>query len=49
MMKRAGSNPVSLWSILERLQRRLEDQGLPSRAADAVIEHALLQLARPAR
>jgi hypothetical protein len=38
-----------LWSILERLQRRLEDQGLPSGAADLVITRAVFELARPAR
>jgi hypothetical protein len=39
-------NPdLSLWSIIERLQRRLERQGMPPAAADRALSMALRQLA----
>jgi hypothetical protein len=39
-------NPdLSLWSIIERLQRRLERQGLTPASADRVLSVALRQLA----
>lgn len=41
---------MTLWSIIERLQRRLERQGLSPSAADRTIELALRRLATmPAR
>lgn len=36
---------LSLWSIIERLQRRLERQGMTASAADRAVELALRQLA----
>jgi hypothetical protein len=36
---------LSLWSIIERLQRRLERQGLSPAAADRALELAIRQLA----
>jgi hypothetical protein len=36
---------LSLWSIIERLQRQLERQGLTPRSADRVLSLALRQLA----
>ncbi|MEJ7603680.1 MAG: hypothetical protein WKG01_37680 [Kofleriaceae bacterium] len=36
---------LSLWSIIERLQRRLERQGMTAKAADRAVELALRQLA----
>jgi len=39
-------NPdLSLWSIIERLQRRLERQGMSPAAADRALAVALRQLA----
>ena len=39
-------NPdLSLWSIIERLQRRLERQGMTPAAADRVLAVAQRQLA----
>ncbi len=38
-------NELSLWSIIERLQRRLERQGLSPKAADRAVTLALRQLA----
>jgi hypothetical protein len=38
-------NELSLWSIIERLQRRLERQGLPPATADRALSLALRQLA----
>jgi hypothetical protein len=37
---------LSLWSIVERLQRRLERQGLSGATADAAIARAVDVLAR---
>jgi hypothetical protein len=40
------TNPdLSLWSIIERLQRRLERQGLSPAAADRALSIAIRQLA----
>ena len=36
---------LSLWSIIERLQRRLERQGMTPASADRVLSVALRQLA----
>jgi hypothetical protein len=36
---------LSLWSIIERLQRRLERQGMTPAAADRALSTALRQLA----
>jgi hypothetical protein len=36
---------LSLWNIIERLQRRLERQGLTPASADRVLSSALRQLA----
>lgn len=36
---------MSLWSIIERLQRRLERQGLSPAAADRALTLAIRQLA----
>ncbi len=40
-----ASNDMSLWSIIERLQRRLERQGLSASAADRAVALAVRQLA----
>ena len=39
------SPDLSLWSIIERLQRRLERQGLSPAAADRALSIAIRQLA----
>lgn len=36
---------LSLWSIIERLQRRLERQGMSPAAADRALSIAIRQLA----
>lgn len=36
---------LSLWSIIERLQRRLERQGMTAAAADKAVALAVRQLA----
>jgi len=41
------SPDLSVWSIIERLQRRLERQGLTPAAADRALALALRQLAMP--
>ena len=38
-------NDLSIWSIIERLQRRLERQGLSAAAADKAVAIAVRQLA----
>ncbi|HEY4059841.1 MAG TPA: hypothetical protein VGM39_24670 [Kofleriaceae bacterium] len=38
-------NDMSIWSIIERLQRRLERQGMSAQAADRAVSVALRQLA----
>jgi hypothetical protein len=38
-------NDLSLWSIIERLQRRLERQGMSPRMADLAVATAIRQLA----
>ena len=40
-----ASNDLSLWSIIERLQRRLERQGMSAAAADKAVAVAVRQLA----
>jgi len=40
-----AKNDLSLWSIIERLQRRLERQGMTASAADRAVATALRQLA----
>jgi hypothetical protein len=42
-------NDLSLWSIIERLQRRLERQGMSPRAADRAVALAVRQLATQGR
>jgi len=44
-----ASNDLSLWSIIERLQRRLERQGLTAAAADRAVALAVRQLASVSR
>jgi hypothetical protein len=44
-MTMKAQNQLSLWSIIERLQRRLERQGLTAASADRVVAIALRQLA----
>ena len=38
-------NDLSLWSIIERMQRRLERQGMPPAIVDRALSLALRQLA----
>lgn len=38
-------NEMTLWTIIERMQRRLERQGMPAEAADRAVELAVRQLA----
>lgn len=40
-----AKNELTLWSIIERLQRRLERQGMSAAAADRAVALALKQLA----
>jgi hypothetical protein len=40
-----SQNDLSLWSIIERLQRRLERQGMTPAAADRALSIAIKQLA----
>ena len=40
-----AKNDLSLWSIIERLQRRLERQGMSPSAADRTISIAIRHLA----
>lgn len=42
-------NELSVWSIIERLQRHLERQGMSAAAADRAVTIALRQLALGAR
>ena len=42
-------NELSVWSIIERLQRRLERQGMSAATADRAVTIALRQLALSAR
>jgi hypothetical protein len=44
-IKMKAQNDLSLWSIIERLQRRLERQGMTPASADRVLSIALRQLA----
>jgi hypothetical protein len=41
-----SQNDLSLWSIIERLQRRLERQGMSPREVDREIAIAVRSLAR---
>jgi hypothetical protein len=40
-----AQSDLSLWSIIERLQRRLERQGMTPASADRALAQALRQLA----
>ncbi|HEX4421069.1 MAG TPA: hypothetical protein VH165_24295 [Kofleriaceae bacterium] len=40
-----AQNDMSLWSIIERVQRRLERQGMSPASADRALSIALRQLA----
>lgn len=40
-----AQNDLSIWSIIERLQRRLERQGMSAAAADRAVAIALRTLA----
>jgi len=40
-----AQNDMSIWSIIERLQRRLERQGMSAAAADKAVAIAVRQLA----
>ena len=40
-----AQNDLTLWSIIERLQRRLERQGLTPASADRLVSITLRQLA----
>lgn len=44
-----AQNEMTLWSIIERMQRRLERQGMPPKTADRMVSIALRQLATSAR
>jgi hypothetical protein len=44
-----AENDLSLWSIIERMQRRLERQGMPPATADRALSLALRQLATTKR
>jgi hypothetical protein len=44
-MTMKAQNDLSLWSIIERLQRRLERQGMSAAAADRAVANALRTLA----
>jgi len=44
-----SQNELSVWSIIERLQRRLERQGMSAAAADRAVTIALRQIALGAR
>jgi hypothetical protein len=41
-----AQNEMSVWSIIERLQRRLERQGMSAAEADRAVAAALKALAR---
>jgi uncharacterized protein YoaH (UPF0181 family) len=40
-----AQNDLSVWSIIERLQRRLERQGMSAKEADQAVAAALRSLA----
>jgi hypothetical protein len=44
-MKMNAQADLSLWNIIERLQRRLERQGMTPASADRALSIALRQLA----
>ena len=44
-----ADNDLSLWSIIERLQRRLERQGMTPKAADQMVSLTIRQLALAGR
>lgn len=43
-----AQNDLSLWSIIERLQRRLERQGMTPASADRVVSLTLREIATAA-
>ncbi|MBP6628068.1 MAG: hypothetical protein KBG28_05095 [Kofleriaceae bacterium] len=45
-MNRNRHANISLWNIVERLQRRLEEQGLPQSVVDATITRAFADALR---
>lgn len=45
MKMKSDRDDLSLWSIIERLQRRLERQGMSPATADRALAMALRQLA----
>jgi hypothetical protein len=47
-MKMKAQNDLSLWSIIERMQRRLERQGMTPAVADRMVSMAIRQLANGA-
>lgn len=44
-----NANNLSVWSIIESLQRRLERQGITGAAADRAVAEAVRQLVRRPR
>jgi hypothetical protein len=40
------ASPLSIWSVIESLQRRLERQGISGAAADRAVAQAIRQLLR---
>lgn len=42
-------NDLSVWSIIERLQRRLERQGMSAAAADKAVAQVISRLATASR
>lgn len=44
-----NANNLSVWSIIESLQRRLERQGITGAAADRAVAAAVRQLVRRPR
>jgi hypothetical protein len=44
-----SQNELSVWSIIERLQRRLERQGMSAAAADRAVTIALRKIALGSR
>jgi hypothetical protein len=44
-MNMKAQNDLTVWSIIERLQRRLERQGMSAKEADRAVTNALRTLA----
>ena len=44
-VRKTMRSDLSLWSIIERLQRRLERQGMSAATADRLVAQAVRQLA----